>query len=209
MTDTTVQPHIPEGYLMNAAGHLVPVSTIKDIDMARNDLVLEFVARAEQLQEKMRDFKLSALGDVQAFVELSAEKYDVQIGGRKGNVQLTSFDGKYRLTRSIQDQLSFDERLKAAKALIDNCIHRWAQGSAEEIKALVEHAFQVDKEGNISTARVLGLRRLDIQDDEWQKAMQAIADSIQVTGSQTYIRLHKRVGESDQWQAIPLDMAKL
>jgi hypothetical protein len=39
--------------------------------------------------------------------------------------------------------------------------------------------------------------------------MTAIADSIQITGSQTYIRLYERVGQSDQWRAIPLDLAKL
>jgi hypothetical protein len=204
-----VQQHIPEGYMKNSAGHLVPVETISDIDMVRHDLVHEITRKALELQQAMRDFKMNTLGDVEAFIDLSAEKYGVQIGGKKGNVTLVSFDGRYKLQRAIQESISFDERLQAAKALIDQCIHRWAKGSAAEIRALVEHAFQVDKEGNISTGRVLGLRRLSIDDEQWNQAMTAIADSIQITGSQTYIRLYERVGQSDQWRAIPLDLAKL
>jgi hypothetical protein len=195
--------------MKNSAGHLVPVETISDIDMVRHELVHEITHKALELQQAMRDFKMNTLGDVESFIDLSAEKYGVQIGGKKGNVTLVSFDGRYKLQRAIQESISFDERLQAAKALIDQCIHRWAKGSAAEIRALVEHAFQVDKEGNISTGRVLGLRRLSIDDEQWNQAMTAIADSIQITGSQTYIRLYERVGQSDQWRAIPLDLAKL
>lgn len=204
-----VQPQAPEGYMKNSAGHLVPVETISDIDLVRDQLVKEVTAKARELQQAMRDFKMNTLGDVEAFIDLSAEKYGVSIGGKKGNVTLVSFDGRHKLQRAIQDSISFDERLQAAKELIDQCIHRWAEGSAAEIRALVDHAFQVDKEGNISTGRILGLRRLSIDDEQWKQAMTAIADSIQITGSQTYIRLYERVGMADQWQAIPLDIAKL
>lgn len=207
--NNAVQQHIPVGYMQNSAGHLVPVDNIDEIDLVRHELVCEVARKALELQQAMRDFKMGTLGDVEAFIDLSAEKYGVTVGGKKGNVTLVSYDGRYKLQRAIQESITFDERLQAAKALIDQCIHRWAEGSAAEIRALVEHAFQVDKEGNISTGRVLGLRRLSIDDEQWNQAMAAIADSIQITGSQTYIRLYERVGQSDQWRAIPLDIAKL
>jgi hypothetical protein len=109
----------------------------------------------------------------------------------------------------MQDNLAFDERLQAAKALIDACIKDWTQGSRSEIKALIDNAFQVDKEGKISTGRVLGLRRLDIKDQQWQSAMQAISDSVQVLGSKPYIRIYERVGDSDNYQPISLDLASI
>lgn len=207
--NTAVQQHIPEGYLRDQAGRLVPVETIAPIDLARNDLVNEIVAKALELQQLMQDFKLGTLGDIAAFIELSAEHYDIQVGGKKGNVTLTSFNGEFKVQRAISENLTFDERLQVAKELIDQCIHRWAAGSAAEIRALVEHAFQVDKEGKISTGRVLGLRRLSIDDPQWKQAMDAIADSIQVTGSTTYVRLYRRIGDSDRWEAIALDLAAL
>ena len=53
----------------------------------------------------------------------------------------------------------------------------------------------------------LALRRLDIRDEKWQKAMQAISESLQVVGSKEYIRFYERVGDSDQYQPISLDLA--
>lgn len=200
---------IPNGYLADSRGRLVPLEKVEPIDLARHELVGEIVAKAKALQQQLADFKLGTLGDIGAFVELSAEKYQTQLGGKKGNLTLTSYDGRYKIQRAISEHLVFDERLQVAKELIDRCIHRWAAGSVAEIRALVEHAFQVDQEGKISTGRVLGLRRLAINDGEWQQAMEAIADSIQVAGSKTYVRLYERVGDADQWRPIALDMAAL
>jgi hypothetical protein len=118
-----------------------------------------------------------------------------------------SFDGRFRLRRQISENLSFDERLQAAKSLIDECIREWTQGSRTELQALINDAFQVDKEGRINTGRILGLRRLNIGDDRWHRAMEAISDSLQVTGTTAYFRLYERVGNGDRYVSVPLDMA--
>lgn len=44
-----------------------------------------------------------------------------------------------------------------------------------------------DKEGQINTGRVLSLRRLDIKDERWLRAMNAIGEAVQVVGSKSYI----------------------
>jgi hypothetical protein len=54
---------------------------------------------------------------------------------------------------------------------------------------------------------VLGLRRLDIKDARWLKAMAAISEAVQVVGSKSYIRVYERIGDTDQYRAIPLDIA--
>lgn len=194
-------------YMTNSQGHLVPRELVNEIDITRNDLVIEIVNKALALQAAIKDFKYQAMGDVGAFVELSAEKYGAKLGGNKGNVTLTSYDGNFKIQRSIAEHISFDERLQVAKELVDKCIHRWAEGARVEIQALVNHAFQVDASGRVSTSRVLTLRRLDIQDEEWKVAMQAISDSLQVVGSKSYIRVYRRVGDSDRWEPIALDVA--
>jgi hypothetical protein len=107
----------------------------------------------------------------------------------------------------MADTLTFDEGLQAAKALIDECVHEWTEGARSEIRALINDAFNVDKEGKISTGRILSLRRLDIQDEKWQRAMSALSDSVRVQCSRSYIRVYERVGDTDQYQAIPLDIA--
>ena len=103
--------------------------------------------------------------------------------------------------------MQFDERIQAAKSLIDECLNEWSAGSRPELRTLIERAFNVDKEGNLSTSRILGLQRVEIKDERWLKAMQAISESVQVVSSKSYVRLYERIGDSDQWQPIALDMA--
>lgn len=199
----------PDQFRRNAKGHLVPVDQIKDIDRLRDDLVQQVISKVKALQEEMRRVKTDISSEVEAFLELSAREYDTAYGGKKGNVTLASFDGQYQVKRAVADHMAFDERLQVAKELIDQCIHEWTAGSSSEVQALVEHAFQTDKEGKISTARVLGLRSLNIKDEKWQQAMQAIMDSIQITGSKSYLRFYERQGEDGPHRQIPLDVAAL
>ncbi|MEX2475037.1 DUF3164 family protein [Marinobacter sp.] len=199
----------PDQFRRNAKGHLVPVDKINDIDRLRDDLVLDVIRKVTALQEEMSRVKADIAAEVEAFLALSASEYGTEYGGKKGNVTLSSFDGQHRIKRAVADHLAFDERLQVAKELIDQCIHEWTAGSSSEVQALVEHAFQTDKEGKISTARVLGLRSLKIKDEKWQSAMQAIMDSIQVTGSKSYLRFYERQGEDGAYRQIPLDVAAL
>ena len=200
-------PEIPLGYWENAKGNLVPESKVKPIDKLRDQLVKDLCASAEVMSQAMGKFKLKTLGDVHAFIEASVEQYDVKIGGKKGNVTLMSFCGKLKVVLQMQDRITFGEQLQAAKVLIDKCVTRWSAGSNDNIKVLITDAFQVDKEGLINTGRVLGLLRLDIKDDDWKKAMQAIADSRQVSDTKPYIRFYKRAEASAEWKPITMDLA--
>ncbi|PJO78222.1 DUF3164 family protein [Neisseria brasiliensis] len=195
-------------YRQDAKGNLVPLANIKEIDLLRDELVMEIVGKAQTVQQQMAAFKADSMADIAAFVQLSADRYDVAVGGKKGNVSLHSFDGAYRVNLSMQDTLVFDEGLLAAKALIDECINEWTEGSRSELKTLINAAFQVDKEGNISTARVLGLRRLEIKDEKWQRAMEALSDSLQVHTSKQFVRVYKR-DDAGEYQLVSLDIAKI
>ncbi|MEW5682992.1 MAG: DUF3164 family protein [Pseudomonadota bacterium] len=201
------QNTIPAGYWKDAKGSLIPVDKVKPVDQARDALVKELVAKSEALSAQLAAFKQTAFADIAAFVQLSAEQYDANIGGKKGNVTLYSFDGQYKIVRAINETISFDERLQAAKALIDECLKDWTTNASSELKAIVNGAFDADKQGNISTTRVLALRRLDIKDPRWLKAMTAIGEAIQVVGSKAYVRVYQRIGDTDQYQQIPLDLA--
>ena len=194
-------------YWRDAKGNLTPAELVKEIDKARDALVHEWVERGRDLSKAISHFKEGIFGDVQAFIELSAKKYGAKVGGNKGNVTLFSYDGKYKIQRAINESLQFDERIQAAKVLIDECLNEWSEGSRPELKALIERAFNVDKEGNLNTSRILGLRRVEIQDSRWQNAMQAISESVQVVSSKAYVRLYERVGETDQYVPIALDVA--
>lgn len=206
MTETTAIA-IPAGYWQDANGNLVPESKIKDIDKLRHQVVTDLCHMAQAQSQQLAKFKLNAMQEVAALVATSLEQYGVKSGGNKGNITLLSFDGKFKLVRQMQDKITFGEQLMAAKSLIDACVHDWAKDSNDNIKALVNHAFQTDKEGKINTARVLGLRRLDIKDATWLEAMQAIADSIQTASTKPYIRFYQRHDATGEYVPISLDVA--
>jgi len=195
-----------DGFMMDGQGRLVRVENVRPIDLARDELVKEIIGKAMILSQQMATFKKQTMGDIQAFVELSAERYGVEMGGRKGNVSLTTYDRKYKIQIAVAESLVFDEGLQAAKALIDECINDWSSESRPEIRTLINDAFQPDQESRINTRRVLGLRRLDIKDDKWRLAMDAISDSVAVAGSKSYIRLYER-DERGGYNQISLDMA--
>lgn len=200
---------IPKGYMKNANGALVPDVKVKPIDKIRQEVVTSLCEEAKKLAAQMVGYKLTSMSALEEFVNRSLSDYDVTVGGKKGNVTLVSFDGRYKVVRQMAEHIVFDERLQAAKLLIDECIQAWAKGSNANIKVLVNDAFQVDREGKISTGRVLGLRRLDIDDDKWSQAMRAIADSMNVSGTKPYIRFYERNERSGEYVAISLDMAAL
>lgn len=195
-----------EGYMQDAKGRLVPIEAVKPIDKMRDQVVKEIVTRAQQVANELNVFKVQAMADVRAFIDLSLREYSVSYGGAKGNVTLTSFDGEYQVLLAVADRLVFDERLQAAKALIDECLREWTTDSRPELRALIDNAFQVDKAGKINTARVLGLQRLDIKDPKWQAATKAIRDSLTVSQTKEYLRIYRRNKDGD-YELINLDVA--
>jgi len=195
-------------FMTDSQGRQVPEELVKDIDKLRDQTVRRITDEAVKLKEVLNQFKERIRDEIYSFVETSAGVYGVKLGGRKGNITLSTYDGKYRLTVAMSDNITFDERLQVARELIGKCLNKWSDGARQEIKLLVNDAFQVDKAGKISTARVLGLRRLDIQDKDWQKAMTAITESIQITGTKQYLRVYER-DDNGEYQMIPLDVAAL
>ncbi|MEH0020873.1 MAG: DUF3164 family protein [Desulfobacter sp.] len=196
-------------YMRDAQGRLVPHTLVKEIDKTRDNLVRDMVVRARALQSQMTAFKQTAMSEIKAFVDLAAMEWDVKLGGQKGNITLHSYDGRYKAQVQVAENMVFDEQLQVAKAMIDQCLTKWTRESSTEIKALINDAFQVDREGRINTKRILSLRRLDIKDTLWQQAMDAITASLQVLGTKEYIRLYRRTSQAGRWEPISLDMATL
>jgi hypothetical protein len=197
---------VPTGYMEDGQGKLVPIERIRQIDLERDALVKEIVVRATDLAKVIFQFKRQVMGDIEAFVDLSAEKYGAKLGGKIGNVTLTSYDGRFKVVRAIDERQVFDERLQAAKALIDECITEWAQGSNANLRALINDAFQVDKMGRLNINRILGLRRLNIDDERWKNAMTAIGESLQTVDTKAYLRIYVRQHDGS-YEPMPLNVA--
>lgn len=196
-------------FLEDGNGGLVPVSAIKPIDLKRHEAVTSIMAETFKERDRLVEFKKSIWIRVQDFLSESAKDSGARkFGGAKGNVTLTSFDGKYKVMVAVNDTIQFNEKLQVAKQLIDKCIASWSEGANENLRAIVDDAFNVGKSGLVSTSRVLGLRRLNIKDATWKKAMDAITESMQVASSKTYMRFYERQ-QDGSYRQIPLDVANL
>ena len=198
---------IPEGYMENSQGHLVPVAQVEDIDIARSDLVKEKVELAKQFQATLQGMKRACMGDVAAFLQMAFEKWEVKPGGKKGNVSLSSFDGKFKLLLAVQEKIDFDEQLQAAKALIDEYLVELSEDASPDLRTLIMDAFQVNKEG-VDARRILALSKLSIQDERWKRAMDAIHKSLRVVSSKEHLRFYERQ-EDGGYKQIVLDFSKL
>lgn len=194
-------------FMHDSAGRLVPVELIKPQHLLEDQTVRKIVKHAQDLSDQISRFRGHTFEDVTSFAELLAEQYGATVGGKKGNVTLSTHDGLFRVVVQVADQLAFGPELQVAKKLVDDCITSWSDGARSEIRALVEHAFQVDKQGQINRAALFHLRRLDIDDDQWRHAMAALGDAIRVVGSKQYVRFYRRKSITAKWEPITIDLA--
>lgn len=205
MSSTEMQ--IPDGFMKNALGHLVPVAQVREHDLLRDQVAGSLAVRGKALSEALAEFKKAALADIADLVSVSAERYQVTLGGKKGNVSITTFDGQYKIERAYAERITFTEEIMAAKELIDQCIRAWSEGANSHLQVLVDRAFRANRQGELKTSDVLSLLRAEIDDPAWQAAMQALRDSIMVTGTAVYIRVYEREGDTDRYKPIPLNIA--
>ncbi|WP_025129701.1 DUF3164 family protein [Pseudomonas sp. PH1b] len=203
MTDIT----IPAGFVRNAIGHLVPVDQVREHDKLRDCVARDLGTEAEQLSAALARFKKKALADVADLVAVSSERYGVTLGGQKGNVSITTYDGEFKIERAYADKVVFTEEILAAKELINQCISAWSEGANSHLRVLVDRAFRANRQGQLMVKDVLSLLRVEIDDPDWKRAMQALKDSIQVNGTAVYIRVYKRQGNTDQYLPINLTLA--
>ncbi|HEY8136229.1 MAG TPA: DUF3164 family protein [Methylocystis sp.] len=191
----------------DARGAYVPEEAIKPVDLLIDDTVRNIMRFARDLSAQIARFRGHTFDDIGSLQALVDEQYNATLGGKKGNLTLTTFDGLMKVQVQVQDQLDFGPELQAAKKLVDECLMDWSADARTEIRALVTRAFQVDKEGKINRSEIFMLLRVAIEDERWTRAMDAVRDSIRVIGSKTYVRFFDRDAPDGQWRPVTIDLA--
>lgn len=202
--------NVPDGYLKDGKGNLVAIANIKQTDLIKDEFVKKAIDKAIEMQEALAEFKQSLMAEADDFIELLAQEHGVNLGGKKGNVMLRTFDSQLKVTLQTQERIELGPELTLAKKLIDQCLDEWTEGGNQNIKAIVSKTFNTDKQGSLNPQRILALRKLEITDDsgKWAKAMNIIAESVGVVDSTRFIRFYKQDDNGIE-QAISLDIAKL
>lgn len=207
---THAQPTtIPDGYLMDSKGRLVPESMVKDHEKLEDQTVRTIIAFADDLSAQIARFKGHTFEDVATFLDVLAEKYGQKKRGLdgKGNVSLSSYDGTLKVEMRIAELLEFGPGLQVAKSLVDDCLRKWSVDAGPELRTIVTEAFRTDKAGQVSREAMFSLLRMEIADPDWQAAMGALRESIRMVGSKTRIYLKRRSGPTEKFATITLDLA--
>lgn len=197
-----------DGNWINAKGNAYPVESINQVDIKRDQLVENIVIQAMALQTRMRTAKASYQAQIDKYMRWLAKRLKADEAG-KGNITLTNFSGDQQIIVKVNDILVFDERLAIAKRKINKCIKKWSKGANRNLRIIVNTAFETDKAGNINKNAILGLRKLKIGDKEWKEAMEIIADSLNSTGTKSYLSIRTRRGAESKWQTVNLNFSTL
>ncbi|BBO84507.1 sulfate transporter [Desulfosarcina ovata subsp. sediminis] len=197
-----------DGHWIDGAGNAVPVKYVGQFDKMSDRVVGKLSRRAKQLSEQLANFKGDIFAEIDSLITEMKALYGEDHRTDVGNKVLSDFSNTLKVEIKVNKILEFDQRISLAKEIIDECIKRWSKGGDEKVKLLVDHAFQVDKKGNLDRDRLLSLRKLEIRDTDWRKAMDIIADSLKVTGARSYVRFLAK-DDSGMWRTVPLDIAQL
>jgi len=159
----------------------------------------------------MKAFKEEANQDIQDFYDLLLQNYHMNIkeNSKKGNLTLENFSGTKKVTITVSDKISFDEKLNIAKQKIDEYLHKVTQNAPAEIKTLITKAFEVDKKGDINAKKILALKSYDITDPLWIEAMGIIDEATEIISTKSYIRFYTREDTSKSYKQVSLDLASL
>lgn len=190
-------------YYRKSDGSLVPEDTVKDTDKLRDQTVYCIAEKILNMRQEMIKVKADVIEDIDAFMETMSEQYGVNLGGDKGNLTLSSYDGGIKIQYYNNEYITFNEGILIAKQLIDEYLTDATRNAPSSLKQIVESAFNM-RQGKMDVKQILKLRSLNIDDSRWVKAMQIIDESKQVHSGRKSLRLYMR-NRHDEFEVIPLD----
>lgn len=190
-----------------SGGGLVPLKNVKDHHKLEDQTVRICIAYAMELSAIVARFRVHTLDDVTAFCDELAEKFGGKRGGTKGNITLKTYDDCMKVEIKSQQFFQYGSELQQAKALVDQFIAENSEGANSELLTFLTHAFQVDQEGKVNRSRMVQLKRLEIDNDTWRKAMAALDAAERPASSKLYVRFGMRKTVDDAWTSISVDLA--
>ncbi|MDD2229886.1 MAG: DUF3164 family protein [Candidatus Cloacimonetes bacterium] len=194
-----------ERTLTDAQGREFPVKVLHTEIVEKDAAVKKAMECAIKLQERIINDKQKLIGFIESYLNDAAKRNGLEW---KGNALLISFDEKYRIEIRYREKIQFGIELQLAKQKIDECIKAWSVDSNDNLKAIINEAFQVDKRGQLARYRIFALRRYKIKDPIWKEAMELIDKAIMVTSTKQYISFAVR-DDAGNYNKVVLNFSTL
>lgn len=195
------------GLWLDPSGNPIPHKFIPPRDKQKEKMLVKLTKEAKRANKTLKNCKALVEDEVENFLLYITQQEGVAPNSG-GNYTFTGFSGDMQVEVKVKALQEMDERLGQAKALIDQCLERWAEGGKEELRLVVFDAFKVDKKQKVDMFRILSLRRLKIKDPQWNDAMRLIGESVKTTGSKVYYHIREK-DASGKMKPILLDFAAI
>lgn len=199
------------GRWQNCKGEFIHTDLIKADEKLKDQLVECILKKVKEHNKLLKALKDEINSDIQSYLDILLEKYnlDTRSSVKKGNFSFENYSKTQKVQIQMAEKIEFNEKLNIAKAKIDEYLSDLVKEASEDIKVLINKAFEVDKKGNLDSKKILSLRSYNITDIRWQEAMQIIAESVEVVGTKPYIRFYERKKASEGYINVSLDFASI
>ena len=194
-----------ERTLTDAQGREIPIKVVNQDILEKDSVVNKAMEQALKLQERIINDKRKIIGIIEDYLSDVARRNGLQW---KGNALLINFNEQYKIEIRYRERIQFGIELQLAKQKIDECLKKWSSDSNDNLKAIINEAFQVDKKGEIAKYRILALRRYKIKDKTWTEAMDLIDKAILVTSTKQYVVFYVK-DEHGNFQKVVLNFSSL
>jgi len=192
---------------LSPKGEPVSGQWMKDKNMARQYITDKFIPKAKRLAADLLKLRTDIAATLRAYKLWDAATYNVKIG-EAGNITVTSFDGNKRVElRSHPTVIYSETSIEVAKDLMGQVIDENTSEVAQALRELFMEAFTPKKSG-LSLVSITTLMSYDIPDERWQTAVKALNEGRQVVDRAYYVEVSTR-NDKNQWEPIPLDIAKV
>jgi len=190
-------------YWIDDKDRKVHQSLVPKTDKLKDKTVNRLCNKAIIIEQSLKDFKSLCLKLVDEYFEAVEKEYNTSEKTAKGNKILYNFNKNAKVEIRVRQYLNFDEKASTAKSLIDKCITKWGKDSNKNFVLLVD-TFSTDKPGKLNKSQIFRLLKYgkQIKDEDLQKALKILQDSMYFQESLTYVKL--MIKEGGKWKAINL-----
>lgn len=196
---------------LNARNEWVHPDLIRADEKLKDQLVECILRKVEEHNKILKALKDDINNDIESYLDILLEKYNINAkdSAKKGNYTFEDYAKTLKVQVQMSEKIQFNDKLNIAKAKIDEYLNDIVKDSSEDIKVLINKAFEVNKKGNLDSKKILSLRSYDIKDARWKEAMEIISESVEIVGIKPYIRFYKREKATDSYTSVSLDFANI
>jgi hypothetical protein len=184
---------VPEGYRKDHKGNLVPEANIREIVKQEDELVNSLIEEAKSIAGIITDFKTRALAAIDDHQAESARQLKAKVNAdqeKQRSKTLWSFDHGRKVKSTSYEFKEFDGRLSVAKGLFDKVINRMSETADPVLVAIVEDLLDVNS-GTINGNKMLALKKYEVPDPDWKKAMEAASQALTIVNSKRYVLFYE------------------